>query len=375
MMARSIASIWRKLAPLAVAVVTAWGCGGGAKSAQGEETEPIERPVVSTASCPWLASVEDEDERALAFAWATGPIAEFDETHRVPASVYNAEVLRITRWNKSLRTAPAEEQNDRALQIADRVMRDCLANRLALEAGIEVDDAEVDRVYVERAARYDTEAAFEEALAEQGHDRASIRHAIRLQIGIEELLDKRGYPDVTDEDVTVYYRNHPDEFAGAPRVAVRSIAVPIGDPEDPELVAQKKVVAEEIARRAGEESFDDAVEYAGGLDGVEVEGRVESSREGMHPRLGRAAFEELRPGDASSVLRTPEAFHVVELVERLEPKPRPLEEVRQEVRTRLEQSMYEKQRSELLDGVVDKRNISIEGENIETNQREPEPAR
>jgi peptidyl-prolyl cis-trans isomerase C len=131
--------------------------------------------------------------------------------------------------------------------------------------------------------------------------------------------------EVTEDEVTAYYRAHQEELQTPETVALRQILVPtLNEARDVRRRLQKSprsfpVLAQSLSR--GPEAS------AGG-----VMGRF--SRGQLPPDLERAAFA-LAPGKISEPVQTAFGFHVLRLDEKQPSRQPTLEESRDEIRSRL----------------------------------------
>jgi peptidyl-prolyl cis-trans isomerase SurA len=283
--------------------------------------------------------------------------------NRVAATV-NGEVLTLrdveVRAGASLERAdalPPGPDRDRARTAALRAALDQLvAERLfdgqAAALGVDVGAGEVDAAIdeIKRRNRLD-DAALDQALAQQGMDRAAFRKAVKRDLESMRILQVkvRNRVKVTDEDVKAYWQSHPQEFRLDEEVRVRHLflALPPTAGAEDEARAQAKAARLVARARAGED-------FAA-LARAESEGP--SARDGgelgwlrrgqIQAELEKVAFA-LSPGGVSDVVRTRAGLQILKVEERRGGGPRPFDEVKEEIRGRLMNDQAESYRGQFV---------------------------
>ncbi len=159
---------------------------------------------------------------------------------------------------------------------------------------------------------------------------------------------------VNDEEVEEYYRNHPGLFLAPPSVRLRLIY--LGD-DDPGLLQKRLGLIEEelgegvpFAELARQYSEGPAVEEGGDLGYLE--------RAALAPVIARAS-EGLDPGEVSGAVRGGGGVYLVQLVDEKKSKPRPLEEVADEIRNILFQEEFDKRYNLWLEQMKDLAYIDV----------------
>jgi len=143
---------------------------------------------------------------------------------------------------------------------------------------------------------------------------------------------------VSDSRVLAYYQEHRADFAQPLRVHARHILLAAPKGSDAELISRQRTKAEniremllkkqlEFARAAQQYSEDSGSRAAGGDLGTFGKGAMVAEFE--------AAAFAATPGTLTGVVQTDFGFHVIEVLERFENEPFPLEKVRDGIRRRL----------------------------------------
>jgi len=146
-----------------------------------------------------------------------------------------------------------------------------------------------------------------------------------------------GKINVTEEDMSIYYKAHLDEFKTPEMVRARHILVKVNRDakEEDRKKARERIgdilkrvrAGEDFARLASEYSDDPGSKDKGGDLGFFPKGR-------MVPDFEKAAFS-LKPGEVSDIIETPFGLHIIKVEDRKESILEPFEKVRDKVRERV----------------------------------------
>ena len=152
----------------------------------------------------------------------------------------------------------------------------------------------------------------------------------------DDYLDK---VEITDSDLADTYELERGRYVKPEQVKARHILFKLDENAAPELVeaARKKAEALKAEAEKGGKSFADlAKEHSEGPTAKNGGDLGFFQRGQMVPEFEKLAFDELKPGEMGLV-RTKFGYHLVKVEEKKEGTTTPLEEVRGEIRTRLEQ--------------------------------------
>lgn len=143
--------------------------------------------------------------------------------------------------------------------------------------------------------------------------------------------------NVTEEDISLYYKAHLEEFRTPEMVRARHILVKVEKSASEEDKKKAKEKADDILKRikAGEDfgklasefSDDPGSKNKGGDLGFFPRGR-------MVPDFEQVAFS-LKAGEVSDIVETPFGFHVIKVEERKESVQEPLEKVKNKVKEKV----------------------------------------
>ncbi len=222
-------------------------------------------------------------------------------------------VLKVN--DKAFTTADVEREINQELRRAPREVQQLLSSK------------EGQKQFVERLLR--RELLLQEAEKQKIGERPEVAEqvaALRRELMIRAVLQEEigAKIKVEDKEVQDYFAAHQDEFSGD-QVRVRHILVGTED-EAKEVLARlaKNERFEDLARTL---SKDSASAAKGGDLGY-------FGREQMVPDFAKAAFA-LKPGEVSSVVKTPFGYHIIQLVDRKKGEPLPYDQVKDQLRRRL----------------------------------------
>jgi len=254
--------------------------------------------------------------------------------------VYREQVERYYRTrNAAGSETPSQEQ---ALNLKLSILAELINNQIlvahATRAHIAVSDAEIDTKLKELQTPYSQEE-FEKKLADQGLDAGSLREEIRQNLLINKLVNKEITSRVnpTDKEISDYYERNKSQF-NVPETQYHLAQIVVTSSSESQVrnnknddaktpaAAERKINALFARLRSGEEFATVAMEYSedartapgGGDMGFIPATTIESS-----PAL-KNVVNSLKPGQTSSILRSPNGFYIFKLIGREEPGQRSL---------------------------------------------------
>lgn len=149
-----------------------------------------------------------------------------------------------------------------------------------------------------------------------------------------------GRISVSDKEVEAYYADHP-EAAEIPAEATLREIILLADSEPKK--EERRAEAGKVRERAAAPGADFAevakeVSEAGTRDGGGLLGKV--GKGDLSPQLEQVAFT-LPVGEVSPVLETPYGFHLLKVDARTDATRKPLEEIKEQLRTKIENQKYD----------------------------------
>jgi parvulin-like peptidyl-prolyl isomerase len=193
----------------------------------------------------------------------------------------------------------------------------------------------------------ESDAEFEAALANQGMTVEELKSELVEMFAPDDVLriEVGGRVAVGDPAVDDFYAEHPERFKVDGEVTIREIVLLADtdrkkDDRRDELKAVMERLAEEDFATVAKEVSEAGTKDEGGLLGPLV-------RSDLAWQLQELAFKQ-EVGEVG-VVETPYGFHVIEVEERTEDSILPLEEVRERIRTYLENETYLKKLNEFME--------------------------
>ncbi|MGO9603302.1 MAG: peptidylprolyl isomerase [Candidatus Binataceae bacterium] len=203
-----------------------------------------------------------------------------------------------------------------------------------------VDEEQVDS-YMEmvRRDKHLSPEQFKAALAQSGMSMDDFRKHAREEIEKEMMFKQqvRDKVDITQADIQAYYDAHKADFTVTTE-RLRVAQILIGAPQNatPQQVALLQAKADKIRKEAfaGADFSDLARKYS---DDSSKSSGGELGWFGPQDIMDQiyAAVKNLKPGDISQVVRTNHGFHILKLEEHQVPGPRPLDDVKDQIRNQL----------------------------------------
>jgi peptidyl-prolyl cis-trans isomerase SurA len=253
-----------------------------------------------------------------------------------------AEVARMPEPGKRAARAAALRR-----EVLERLIDDELILQQASELKLTVTSEQVD-ASIEEIKRQNNinDDQLKDALRAQGMSMAVYRADLKKQLMRFRVINIAVGSRVTisDDDVKSYYERHMKEGSNV-QVRASHIFVAIPENADAATVAEKQAQAQKLLGRAqaGEdfaklarESSDDPATRAEGGD-------LGYFGKDMLPKPIEEMVFAMKPGEVRGPVRADRGFHVIKLIDRKTKDPKPLEDVKDDVRTQLRQKEMERQ--------------------------------
>ena len=207
-----------------------------------------------------------------------------------------------------------------ARQILERMINDRIQLQLAKENGIKVDDVTLDRT-IERIAAENkmSPADFRAALERDGVKYSRFREDIRNEILIARLRENEvdNTIVVTDAEVETELARASKQATGDSEYELSHIlvAVPPQASADQIEARRRRAIQALEALRRGANFAQIAAQFSDAPDALQG-GNLGWRAAGRLPTLFLEVLERMKPGDVSDILKSPNGFHIVKLVEK-----------------------------------------------------------
>ena len=277
------------------------------------------------------------------------------------AAMVNNRAITYDDLEKAYRRAQLASASERAgddevISQKLEVLRSLIDNEIMVQRAEQLGVMAVDSDVEARLSKFrvtQTPEEFQKWLRARNMRLEDLKAQFRRDLSVEKLFNKEitSKIRVADQDINDYYNANKAEFYRAePQVHLARILVtPTPDPEvrnlkgdkaQNEREARQKIARLEARVRKGEDFADLAVNYSedpeSAQNGGDMGFLVESSLEKTDIEI-RRALKNLRPGQVSPVIRTPEGYQLLKLISREPAGQRELNDprVRQTIRETL----------------------------------------
>jgi peptidyl-prolyl cis-trans isomerase SurA len=205
-------------------------------------------------------------------------------------------------------------------QILERMINDLLQVQLAKETGIKVDDATLDRT-IERIAQENSLSMtdFRSTLEKDGVKYTKFREDIRQEIVLARLREREVEKDivVTDAEVETELARAAKEASSDAEFNLAHVLVLVPPQATPDQVEQRrrKALLALSELRRGTAFAQVAATYSDAPDALQG-GTLGWRSSARLPALFLEVLEKLKNGEVSDILRSPNGFHIVKLLEK-----------------------------------------------------------
>jgi peptidyl-prolyl cis-trans isomerase SurA len=214
---------------------------------------------------------------------------------------------------------PAPEALEK--QILERMVIDKLQAQFAKETGVHVDDTQLDKALqrIAQENKFPTMAEFRAKLDQDGVDFKKFREEIRSEIVATRLREREVDSKlvISDGEVDNYLATQAKQQGKGEEYQLAHILVLV-----PEQASADKI---QVSReRAGQA----LARLQGGADFAQVAAEFSDAKDAMQggnlglrsadriPSLFLDALQKMHPGEVSPVLRSPNGFHILKLIEK-----------------------------------------------------------
>lgn len=229
----------------------------------------------------------------------------------------------------------------------------------SLAGGIKATDEEIQTALQDFAKKYGSDAAMNEALAQQMLDRESLQKNIAQDLAISKYIDTVIVKSVkiAPEEVAKYYAANPTLFSHPEVVRSSHILIRAGDTPELDVLAKQRAEAllarakkgEDFAKLAKENSIDSSASKGGDLGF--------GSRNEMVPEFADAIFA-MTIGDIRLV-KSRYGYHVVKVTEKKKEGLATLEDVKAELTEALKNEKAQTELTKLVNQLRDQAKVEV----------------
>jgi len=224
----------------------------------------------------------------------------------------------IQQFDKQGTQMPPREVLEK--QVLERMIQDRLQLQQAAQTGLRVDDNQLDKT-IERIAQQNklTLEEFRTKLGEDGISFQSFREDVRREIVITRLKEREveRRVNVTEAEIDNLITTKSTAQADADEYEIAHIMVRTPESATPEELQALRAKAEDARKKVLE-----------GVDFTQVSAAMSDAPNALEggklgwkkptdlPELFQAALKPLRTGELSEILRSPNGFHLLKMVDR-----------------------------------------------------------
>ena len=280
---------------------------------------------------------------------ATGAARADQVVNRVEAVVGDEVItaLDVDRMVKNMMPpdSPIGPDNREAAQklrgaALERLVEDKMFDQEVKRLQLEVSDQEIER-YLSRIKESNriSDEQFLAQLSRRGLTVEEYRQQLKRDILKHKLIANEVQRSVviSDDQVEEYYRTNISQYKDLHKVHLRAIFLQVPEQATPERKDAVRLKAEDLRAQAVDKN--NFAELAGKYSegpGAEKGGDLGAlTAADLFPAM-RQAVAELKPGEISPVIEMPQGYVFLQMVERKGDSTTPLDEVRQEIRQKLE---------------------------------------
>jgi peptidyl-prolyl cis-trans isomerase SurA len=205
-------------------------------------------------------------------------------------------------------------------QVLERMINDLVQVQMARETGIKIDDATIDKT-IQRIADDNNMSmtAFRQALERDGIRYARFREDMKNELMLSRLREREvdNAVVVTDAEVETELARAARERGGDTEYRLQHILVTLPQQSTPEQTeARRRRALQALGElRKGTNFAEVSATYSDAPDALQG-GNLGWRPAGRLPALFLDALDRIQPGEVTDILRSPNGFHIVKLLEK-----------------------------------------------------------
>ena len=227
-------------------------------------------------------------------------------------------LVQVQRQLQQQRTPlPPREVLER--QLLERMIADKVQIQFAREAGLKIDDVQLDRALTRIAENNRMSLSeFRTAIERDGIAWPKFREEIRSEMLIARIRERETEARVTVSEAEIdNYLASADRSAAKEEFMVSHVLVRVPEQVNPDQLARLRARAEDALAqiRLGTDFGQVAATYSDAPDGL-TGGSLGWRTLDRLPGLFADAVSKLQPGEVAPILRSPAGFHILKLIQR-----------------------------------------------------------
>jgi len=229
-------------------------------------------------------------------------------------------VVSVTKMLQRQKTAlPDKSVLER--QVLERMIIELLQVQFARESGVRTDDAQLDKTILRIAQqnKFPSVAAFRAKLEQDGTDFKEFREEIRNEMIAVRLREREVDSKlvISENDVDNYLSNQERQLGKGEELQLAHILVVVPEQASADKIKTYRNRAEQaLAKLRGGAPFAQvAAGFSDAQDALKG-GEIGWRPADRLPPLFAEPLQKMKPGEVSEVLRSPNGFHIVKLLDR-----------------------------------------------------------
>lgn len=206
-------------------------------------------------------------------------------------------------------------------QILERMIGDLLQQQFAKETGLRIDDAQLDKALLRIAQQNNLTslAAFRTKIEQEGIDFNKFREEIRGEILSSRLREREidSKLVISDNEIENYITTQSKQAGKGEELNLAHIMIVVPEQASAEKIQTYKLRAEQALAKlnSGAPFAQVAAGYSDANDALQG-GNLGWRPSDRLPAMFVEALQKLHPGDLTGILRSPNGFHILKLIDR-----------------------------------------------------------
>ncbi|MBI5006530.1 MAG: peptidylprolyl isomerase [Nitrosomonadales bacterium] len=229
-------------------------------------------------------------------------------------------MVSVTRMLQKQKTA-LPDRNILERQVLERMIIEMLQAQFARESGLRIEDAQLDKTIlrISQQNKFPSVAAFRSKLEQDGTDFREFREEVRNEM-ISVRLREREVDSklvISENDVDNYLSNQERQEGKGEELELAHILVVVPEQASADKIQTYRNRADQaLAKLRGGAPFAQvAAGFSDAQDALKG-GEIGWRPADRLPPLFAEALQKMKPGEVSPVLRSPNGFHIIKLLDR-----------------------------------------------------------
>jgi len=207
-------------------------------------------------------------------------------------------------------------------QILERMIGDLLQQQFAKETGLKIDDVQLDKAILRIAQQNKIEslASFRAKIEQDGVDFNKFREEIRTEILTSRLREREIESKlvISDNEIDNYINNQSKQVGKGEEFNLAHIMVVVPEQASAEKIQTYRQRAEQALAKlnSGAPFAQVAAGYSDTPDALKQGGNLGWRAADRLPAMYVDAIQKLHPGELSGILRSPNGFHIIKLIDK-----------------------------------------------------------